>query len=245
MPKKYKDLIFATKGKTNDFTFDQQVTGVFDEMLERSVPFYKEIQRMITELVKFFAQPNTTVYDLGCSTGTTMVNLLRALRNKKVKVIGIDNSPHMLSVVRHRLKEQRLWANTSLYEADLNQPVSLERPSVVLLILTLQFVRPTQRDLLIQNIYQKLREGGAIIIVEKIIGRDSLTNRLFIDMYYAFKERQGYSQLEIARKREALENVLIPYRLEENQMLLRRNGFPIVDTFFTWYNFAGILGVKK
>lgn len=245
MSGKYKDTLFATKKKIGDFVFDEKVTLVFDEMLERSVPFYEEIQRMIAELVKSFARPNTTVYDLGCSTGTTMVNIVKALHSKKVKVVGIDSSPHMLVVARERLKEQKLLRNVSLREADLNQPFHMEKPSVALLILTLQFVRPLQRESLIRNIYRELQKRGAVIIVDKILGKDSLSNRLFIDMYHAFKERHGYSKLEIAGKREALENVLIPYRLDENIMLLRRNGFETVDTFFTWYNFAGIIGIKK
>jgi tRNA (cmo5U34)-methyltransferase len=245
MLKKHKDTLFAKKQKTGDFVFDEKVTGVFDEMLVRSVPFYGEVQRMIAELTRTFAQPGTAVYDLGCSTGTTMVNVLKALKDKNVKVVGVDNSPHMLAVARRRLEHQKLWKRASLYEADLNQPLSLGRPSVVILVLTLQFLRPAQRELLIQNIFQSLRKGGALIIVEKVLGNDSLTTRLFIEKYYAFKARQGYSKLEISRKREALENVLIPYRLEENLMMLRRNGFPVTDTFFTWYNFAGILGVKE
>ncbi|MFH1640371.1 MAG: carboxy-S-adenosyl-L-methionine synthase CmoA [Candidatus Omnitrophota bacterium] len=245
MPKKYKDMLFSGKKKVADFVFDGKVTLVFDEMLERSVPFYGEIQRMIVELVKSFARPNTSVYDLGCSTGTTVSNIIRALRNKKIKVVGVDSSPHMLKVARERLKEQKLWSNVFLREADLNRDFRMEKPSVVLLILTLQFVRPLERESLIRNIYRDLQKGGAIIIVDKILGKDSLTNRLFIDMYHAFKERRGYSKLEISRKREALENVLIPYRLDENIMLLRRSGFETVDIFFTWYNFSGLIGVKK
>jgi tRNA (cmo5U34)-methyltransferase len=245
MPTRHKDTLFAKKQKTGDFVFDEKVTGVFDEMLERSVPFYGEIQRMIAELARTFAQPRTAVYDLGCSTGTTMVNVIKALRGKNVKVIGVDNSPHMLAVARRRLENQRLSSRAALYEADLNQPLALGRPSVVILVLTLQFIRPTQRELLIQSIFQSLSKGGAVIIVDKVLGNDSLTTRLFIEKYYAFKARQGYSRLEIARKREALENVLIPYRLEENLMMLRRSGFPVTDTFFTWYNFAGFLGVKQ
>ena len=238
-------MLFATKKKVGDFVFDEKVTSVFDEMLERSVPFYEEVQRMIVELAKSFAAANTSVYDLGCSTGTTMCNIVRALRNNKVKMVGVDSSPHMLAAAKQRMREQKLWKNVSLREADLNCPFRMEKASVVLLVLTLQFVRPLQRDALIQNIYQSLQKGGALIIVDKILGKDSLTNRLFIDLYHAFKERRGYSKLEIARKREALENVLIPYRLDENLMLLRRSGFETVDTFFTWYNFAGIIGVKK
>jgi len=88
-------------------------------------------------------------------------------------------------------------------------------------------------------------EGGALIIAEKVLTNDSHMNRFFIDFYYDFKRRNGYTDSEINHKREALENVLIPYRLDENFELFRRNGFQIVETFFQWFNFAGILCVKN
>ena len=90
-----------------------------------------------------------------------------------------------------------------------------------------------------------LQENGCLILVEKVLGESSTCNRLFIEHYYEFKKRNGYSELEIAQKREALENVLIPYRLEENKELLRGQGFSQVDVFFKWYNFCGILAIKS
>jgi len=110
---------------------------------------------------------------------------------------------------------------------------------------TLQFVRPLGRDNLIRWIYDALVDDGVLIVTEKILTNNGNMNRLFIDYYYEFKRRNGYSDTEIARKREALENVLIPYRLEENVDLFRRNGFEMVETFFQWFNFAGFLCVKK
>jgi tRNA (cmo5U34)-methyltransferase len=115
---------------------------------------------------------------------------------------------------------------------------------VVLLTWTLQFVRPLQRDQLIRSIYENLVPGGVLICVEKILTNSSDMNRFFIDFYYDFKRRNGYSEEEIVKKREALENVLIPYRIEENMELFRRNGFETVETFFQWYNFTGFLCVK-
>jgi tRNA (cmo5U34)-methyltransferase len=116
--------------------------------------------------------------------------------------------------------------------------------SVVLLVLTLQFVRPLNRDRLLDDIYRGLRPGGCLILVEKVLGETPLFNRLFIKHYYELKRRNGYSELEIAQKREALENVLVPYRLEENRDLLVRHGFQSIDVFFKWYNFSGLIAVK-
>jgi tRNA (cmo5U34)-methyltransferase len=113
-----------------------------------------------------------------------------------------------------------------------------------MLILTLQFIRPLHREPLVQSIYNGLNDNGCLILVEKVLGEHSTFNRLFIQHYYEMKLRNGYTQLEIAQKREALENVLIPYRLEENKELLRRVGFRHVDVFFKWYNFCGMIALK-
>ena len=113
-----------------------------------------------------------------------------------------------------------------------------------MLVLTLQFVRPLYRQRVIRSIYDGLTEKGALILVEKVLGENSDFNRLFIQHYYEMKRRNGYSDLEIAQKREALENILVPYRLEENKELLLEQGFRHVDVFFKWYNFCGMIAMK-
>jgi len=113
------------------------------------------------------------------------------------------------------------------------------------LCLTLQFVRPIYREKLLRDIYQGLVPGGALILVEKILAEDSRYNRDFIEYYYDYKRRNDYSEMEISQKREALENVLVPYKLSENIALLRDHGFAHCEVFFKWYNFAGLIAVKK
>jgi tRNA (cmo5U34)-methyltransferase len=112
------------------------------------------------------------------------------------------------------------------------------------MVLTLQFIRPLYREKLIESIYHGMNDNGCLIVVEKVIGEDSLFNRLFIKYYYDMKKRNGYSELEISQKREALENVLIPYKLLENRELLLEQGFRYCDVFFKWYNFCGMVAVK-
>jgi tRNA (cmo5U34)-methyltransferase len=228
-----------------DFNFGEKVAEVFDDMLTRSVPFYPEMQRMIGEMAVDFAVEGSRIYDFGCSTGTTLIHLDQLLKEREITFVGVDNSDEMLAKCRRKMTEHGFSSNFELTCADLNQGIYVEDASLALMVLTLQFIRPLHRDKLIRGIYDGLRENGALILVEKVLGEDSFFNRSFIRYYYEFKKRNGYSEMEISQKREALENVLIPYRLVENLEMLTHVGFRCVDVFFKWYNFAGIVAVKR
>ena len=239
-----KDEIFKDNLDTvSDFNFGERVASVFDDMLNRSVPFYEETQRMIAEMAADFAVEGTNVYDLGCSTGTTLLNLHRALP-EGLKFIGVDYSEEMLKRCRQKLAAEKFNRPHELICADLNHGVQIDNASIVLMVLTLQFVRPLYRDKVIGTILRGMNENGCLILVEKVMGEDSLFNRQFIKYYYDLKKRNGYSEMEISQKREALENVLIPYKLLENRELLLRAGFRYCDVFFKWYNFCGMIAVK-
>jgi tRNA (cmo5U34)-methyltransferase len=240
------DRLFAERRqRIDDFNFGHDTAVVFDDMLGRSVPFYREMQRMTGELVGDFAAEGTSVYDLGCSTATTFIEIARYLPvDVNLRFVGVDSSAEMLEIARRKLVEAEFTRPFELRCADLNQGVVIENASVVLLILTLQFVRPLYRERLVRMIREGLTDNGCLIMVEKVLGENSTFNRLFINHYYEMKRRNGYTDLEIAQKREALENVLIPYRLEENKELLRKCGFGHVDVFFKWYNFCAVIATK-
>ena len=241
-----KDEVFKESlSIIEDFRFGENVASVFDDMLTRSVPFYPEMQRMIGEMAADFAAPGSRIYDLGCSTGTTLIHLDQVLGERDVTFVGVDNSEDMLTKCRQKMAEFDFSNKVELTCADLNQGIYVEDASIALMVLTLQFIRPLHRDKLIKSIYEGLRENGALILVEKVLGEDSFFNRSFIKYYYDFKKKNGYSELEISQKREALENVLIPYRLKENQEMLEHAVFHCVEVFFKWYNFTGIVAVKR
>jgi len=241
-----RDEVFARpRPRGDDFHFGAETARVFDDMLPRSVPFYDEIQRMIGELGADFAAPGTVIYDLGCSTATTILEIAKNLPpGHDVRFVGIDSSEEMLGIARHKLAADSFPWPFELHRADMNQGVQITNGSVVLMVLTLQFIRPLYRERLIRGIREGLVDNGCLILVEKVLGEDSTFNRLFIKHYYEMKKRNGYSDLEIAQKREALENVLVPYRLEENKELVRKQGFRQCDVFFKWYNFCGLLARK-
>ena len=238
------DRIFADpESRARDFSFDSRTAGVFDDMVSRSVPFYDEIQRMTGELAADFAVPGTNLYDLGCSTATTLI-ALEPLVDPAVRFVGVDNSREMLAKAREKLDALPSLRERELIHADLHELPAIENASVVILTLTLQFVRPLHRERLIRTVYDGTNDQGCLILVEKLTESDTLFNRLFIKYYYDMKRRNGYSELEISRKREALENVLIPYRLEENRALLLDAGYSKTQMFFQWYNFCGMIAVK-
>lgn len=244
-PKKAaKDRIFAKRRTvTEDFHFGKETAAVFDDMLERSVPFYAEVQRMMSEMAADFAVEGTNLYDLGCSTCTTFLALDKIVA-PGVRFVGLDSSQEMLNRGKAKLKHAKIGHEFELICADLNQGAQISNASVVIMNLTLQFIRPLYRHQLMTGITTGMKPGGALILVEKVLCKDSTLNRYFIKYYYDFKQRNGYTRTEIAQKREALENVLVPYRIEENVELLLSSGFSQCDIFFKWYNFCGIIALK-
>jgi tRNA (cmo5U34)-methyltransferase len=241
-----RDGLFAEqRRRVDDFDFGKNTAVVFDDMLDRSVPFYTEIQRMVAELAVDFAAEGTTIYDLGCSTATTIAQIDRGLPpGMNVSYVGIDSSAEMLTLAGKKLAESGVTRPYELRHADLNAGLEITNASVVLMVLTLQFVRPLHRERIIREIHDGLAPNGCLILVEKVLGENSTFNRLFINHYYEMKRKNGYSDLEISQKREALENVLVPYRFEENKEMLCGQGFRHVDTFFKWYNFCAMVAMK-
>ncbi|OJV20099.1 MAG: carboxy-S-adenosyl-L-methionine synthase CmoA [Dyadobacter sp. 50-39] len=230
--------------KVSDFKFGTTVVNVFDDMVSRSVPYYNEMQRMLAEIAADHVKEGTFVYDLGCSTGTTLIGLDQLIPSD-IRFIGIDESQEMLDKCDVKLKEAGFVRPYDLVAGDLHQQLPIHNGSVVILCLTLQFVRPLYRERLLRNIYDGLNPGGVLLLVEKVLAESSVFNRDFIKYYYNYKRRNHYSELEISQKREALENVLIPYKLSENMLLLKEAGFADCEIFFKWYNFSGMIAYKK
>ncbi|WP_417333713.1 carboxy-S-adenosyl-L-methionine synthase CmoA [Halarcobacter sp.] len=234
------DKVFE-KSITKQFEFDEEVASVFDDMLNRSVPFYKEMQRLTINFALNYLEDDDTVYDLGCSTASTLIELSKHT-SKKLNLIGIDNSPAMLARAANKCKA--FGVDIKLLNEDLH---TIDYPNAKLIIsnYTLQFIRPLQREKLVKKIYESLEPGGVFIFSEKVISSDKVLGKQYIDEYYDFKKTQGYSEYEISQKREALENVLIPYTDEENKKMILDAGFEHCETLFKWVNFATFIAIKK
>jgi tRNA (cmo5U34)-methyltransferase len=235
------DTLF-TKPISKQFEFDAEVAAVFDDMLSRSVPFYKESQALTRHFAVNALQNGGIAYDLGCSTASQLLEIERSVeKNGTVKLIGIDNSHAM---IEHARKKVEVYGSSiELVEGDILS-FPYEKARVIISNYTLQFIRPLQREGLIRTIADALEEGGVFIFSEKVVSDDPKLNKELIDCYYDFKKAQGYSEYEIMQKREALENVLIPYTMNENILMAKNNGFKTCDVLFRWANFATFIAVK-
>lgn len=244
-----RDTIYnAPQEEIAPFEFNSAVAAVFDDMADRSIPWYRQVEEMSASLAASFYQPGSRVYDLGCSTATGTLLAAQALLERGAehpRLIGIDNSPAMCS--RAEEKIAALFPGDSSVEIRCEDLLECEiaDASVVIMNYTLQFVAPLQRERLIRRIYDGLRHNGVLIVSDKTTQSHTDVSRIFIEKYYDFKRANGYSELEISQKREALENVLIPYSVDEEESLFRETGFGSVDRFFTWYNFVSFLCIKR
>ena len=233
------DKVF-TKPIEKQFEFNEEVAVVFDDMLNRSVPFYKESQKITEFFVLKQLKNGGLMYDLGCSTASLLISISKHL-NPHAKLIGLDNSEAMLEQARKKC--EAYGAEVEVKYGDILE-YDYEEADVFVSNYTLQFVRPLVREKLIQKIASCLKKGGVFIFSEKVISHHTKLNKDLIECYYDFKKEQGYSEFEIGQKREALENILVPYSEEENIKMAIENGFSHCEVVFRWANFATFVAIK-
>ena len=241
------NLYQEQQSSVSKFTFDEQVAEVFADMIARSVPGYQQILELLPSLVEEFTFDKANYYDLGCSLGAGMLAIASSLAKQKTNttVIGIDNSQAMLDqaevLIEPYFNEKQI--NFSLQCSDIRQ-FKLTQAALVLMNFTLQFIPLLDRDPLLQNIYNNTQKGGALILSEKIKFDDTTTNNRMINIHHNFKARQGYTQLEISQKRDAIENVLIPETLNAHIQRLRSVGFKTITPWVQNLQFISILAIK-
>jgi len=238
-----RDELYKERPGDQPFRFDAKVADVFDDMLERSVPCYRQVIEMTGAILRRFLAPGDLIYDLGCSTGTTLLELARSLEQPGLRFIGVDNSPAMLEKGAHKVEMFGLTGLVEFLSADITT-LEPEKSGAIILNYTLQFIEPGRRVEFLRRLRNGLRPGGVLILSEKTVSPDPTLDRAWLDFYLDFKRRNGYSETEIARKRQALEKVLRPCSQEDNQEMLRGAGFTTVETFSRWFNFVSILAVN-
>lgn len=237
------DRLFAQEAPASPFTFDKNVVEVFSDMIARSVPGYALSLQMISLLAKDFVKEDTHVYDLGCSLGASMVSVAKGCPHDRYTLIGVDNSPAMIEECSSRLEEMKLRPVWDLLCQDI-QGVVFSTSSLFLLNFTLQFIPQIDRLPLLQKIWRSLIPGGALLLSEKISFRDKDTQDKQTHWHHSFKASQGYSALEIAQKRQSLENVLIPEEMTTHITRLEEAGFRHVIPWFQCFNFVSIIAIK-
>ena len=239
-----RDTIYADPlSETGLFAFDDNVARVFPDMIKRSVPGYATIVAMTGLLAGRYATPGSALYDLGCSLGASTLAMRQNLRQPECRIIGVDNSASMLDRCRSIIDTDTHDTPVDLVCANL-QDIGIEDASVVVLNFTLQFIPLEIRDAVLHSIYQGMRPGGIVVLSEKVTFADPHLDELNIDLHHQFKRANGYSELEVAQKRNALENVLLPETLLQHKTRITEAGFSSCDVWFQCFNFASLVALK-
>lgn len=229
--------------RAEKWKFDQAVTGVFDDMLERSIPQYEVMRQTCFDIGSTFVEPGTEVVDLGCSTGLALDPFVKRFGAQN-RFIGVEMSDPMLQVVRDKYAGFPVSV-VDIRKLDLRTDYPSARASLTLAVLTIQFTPIEYRQKIMSNIYKNTAMDGALILVEKVLGESSFTNEILVQTYHSMKAKNGYSQDEIERKRLQLEGVLVPVAAKWNEEMLEKAGFSHVECFWRWCNFAGWLAIKS
>ena len=243
-----KDRIYASKqDKVNDFVFDENVAGVFADMIQRSVPGYSALNLILPIVAKQFIQPNTNVYDLGCSLGEASIAISHSITNlmsfENVNIFAIDNSVAMIEKLQQRLNSIHSTDRITPLQDDISK-VAINNGSFAILNYTLQFIERLKRDTLVKNICEGLNKGGALLLSEKITYQDENEDLLMQQLHESFKRQNDYSEMEISQKREALENVLIRDTHEQHIERMQQAGFSKIIVLTKYLNFVSYLAIK-
>ncbi len=236
-----RDTLFADLHSGADrFVFDERVAAVFPDMIQRSVPGYADVVAMSGLIAERYARPGTRIYDLGSALGATTFSVLRRLPGRDVTVVAVDNSPAMVFRCQRILRAEAMDARVDLLCADVCH-VAIKNASLVVLNFTLQFIPPEAREALLHRIRAGLVPGGVLVLSEKTAAPEAGIEEAFTELHHAFKRARGYSDLEISRKREALEDVLIPEALDVHRERLRRAGFSHIAVWYRCFDFVSLL----
>lgn len=226
-----------------DFSFDNKVANVFEDMLKRSIPGYSAIISTVGMLTKIYSQPNSNYYDLGSSLGASALAMRRNVAHPNCKVIAVDNSEAMVTRSKDIIGMDNSTIPIEIICDDIRN-FKIKNAAVVVLNYTLQFISPSNRNKIIQNIYDGMNSGAILILSEKIIFEDAELNERQISRYHNFKRLNGYSDIEISKKKDALENVLVPDSVETHKHRLQNAGFKTADVWHQTFNFISIVAEK-
>ena len=226
-----------------NWNFKGEVALGFDAHVSKSVPLYHEGHKLIAGLSDFFVKNDSTCYEIGCSTGELTLMLAKHNQAKSgARFIGIDVEPDMVKLAEQK-KSQKAIDNAIFHVEDALQ-YEFESADLIVAYYTVQFVKPSQRQLLLNKVYEKLNWGGALILFEKVRANDARFQDITTSLYNDYKLSQGYSPEEIFAKSVSLKGVLEPFSTQGNIDLLKRAGFVDIISVMKYVSFEGFLAIK-
>ncbi len=243
-----RDRIYDRPQPQQAFAFDERVAAVFPDMIERSVPGYRFVLQTIAQAVPHLVQPHSRLYDLGCSLGAITLAMRAGLddagaRAEGARIVAVDSAQAMIRRAREHIAAFRTTHPIDLICADLRD-ITIEQASVVVTAYTLQFLPPEERLTVLTRIHDGLLPGGGLILVEKTHEPDPAMQALITELHHDFKRANGYSDLEIAQKRQALENVLRTETVAAHEERLRAAGFASMAIVTRHHGFTAWIALR-
>jgi tRNA (cmo5U34)-methyltransferase len=230
--------------------FGAKETDAFEDMLERSIPMYGVMRQLVADLAADVVprgnERQGVVVDLGSSRGGALAPLVDRLGNQ-VSYHAVEASEPMLAALRQRWPPDKAGEHgVSIHPFDLRTGYPpVPSANATLCVLTLQFTPIEHRQRILRDIYRHTAAGGALILVEKVLGSSAEVDALLTRRYFALKDANGYSPEQIERKRLSLQGVLVPVTAKWNEELLRTAGFRDVDCVWRWGPFAGWVALRN
>jgi tRNA (cmo5U34)-methyltransferase len=241
-----RDEIFATSdADASSFEFNESVARVFPDMLRRSIPGYEASIEAIGWLASRYARAHTRCYDLGCSLGAAAEAMRDNIAQPGVSIVAVDNAPAMVERCRQRLgaMEPKDGPEITVVAADVRH-IAISNASMAVMNYTLQFLPLAERDAMMAKVGRGLNEGGLFVLSEKVVEEDAAIEALIVELHHEYKRRNAYSDLEISRKRAALENVLIPESIRTHRRRLAEAGFRHIGVLLRYFNFVSLVAVR-
>lgn len=242
-----EDRIFKTEDGFEPFRFNDAVARVFPDMLRRSIPGYAASIEAIGALAARYMRAGTNAYDLGCSLGAATLAIRQGTRESACRVVAVDSAPAMIARCREIIAEDdRLHGRETeidIVEDDIRN-IEVVNASMAVLNYTLQFLPMEDRDAILRHIHDGLNPGGLLVLSEKVVDEDEHMEELLVDLHHEHKRRKHYSALEIARKRAALENVLVPETVAAHRQRLKAAGFTRSGVWLRYFNFVSIVAIR-
>lgn len=241
-----KDSIYADhESAAGPFEFNEAVARVFPDMLRRSIPGYAASIQAIGVLAARYVRPDTRCYDLGCSLGAATLAMRRNIEATGCRIVAIDNAPAMVERCRDAVAADQSDSSVEIavVEGDIRD-INITRASMAVMNYTLQFLPVEERDDMIARIHTGMVDGGVLVVSEKIVDDDPEVEHLMVELHRDFKRRNAYSDMEISRKRTALENILVPETLGAHERRLRDAGFRHVGVWLKYFNFLSLVAIR-
>ena len=230
------------KAGNANWQFNGETVMNFNEHIERSVPLYAHGHKIICDLSDFFISSNSLCYELGCSTGSLSLQLAAHNQHKSAHFVGIDIEQDMIQYASEAALQSG-QKNLEFVADDIVQ-IELKTADMIVAYYTVQFIRPSQRQLLINKIYESLNWGGAFLLFEKVRANDARFQDIMTSLYQEYKLEQGYNAEEILSKSRSLKGILEPFSTQGNIDLLKRAGFVDIISIFKYLSFEGFLCIK-